>query len=138
MPIDKFEQRSAYRGSPPRPSLFVGFKRADGRHDLQLLADTGNPCAIVTSQAIMTSLSHRSAPDVISNFGLLTGGWLRLFMPEFGVDHEFIGYGSDAVAGATTKSDSDFEGLAGLPFLRLLEFGGDEDWFWLRSAAPLS
>ena len=29
----------------------------------------------------------------------------------------------------------DFSGLVGLPLLRLLEYGGDADWFWLRPAS---
>jgi hypothetical protein len=28
----------------------------------------------------------------------------------------------------------DFDGLAGLPLLGLLEYGGNADWFWLRAA----
>jgi hypothetical protein len=80
----------------------------------------------------MARLRHRAASDVHSNFGLLEGGWLHLTMPELGLDQDIESFGSDAVATATKASSPDFEGLAGLPFLRLLEYGGDADWFWLR------
>ena len=101
-------------------------------HAIQLLADTGNPCALILSQAFMVRLKHRAASDLHSNFGLLEGGWLHLTMPELGLDQDVEGFASDAVVTATKASSPDFEGLAGLPFLRLLEYGGDADWFWLR------
>jgi hypothetical protein len=44
-------------------------------------------------------------------------------------------YGSDAAVAAIRKSHADFAGLVGLPFLRLMEYGGDTDWFWIRSTA---
>lgn len=106
--------------------------RDGGRETLELLADTGNPCAIVISTIAMAKLSFLAAPDINSNFGLLEGGWLRIDMPELSLDQEIIGYASDAVAGATKRSDPAFQGLAGLPFLRLAEFGGDDESFWLR------
>jgi hypothetical protein len=101
-------------------------------HEFELLADTGNPFAIVFGQAAMASLKLRTAPDVHTNFGVLQGGWLHVHMPELGLDTDVIGYSSDAVVNATQTSSADFQGLAGLPFLRLLEYGGDADWFWLR------
>jgi len=81
----------------------------------------------------MANLKQRAAPDVNSNFGLLEAGWLHLSMPELGPDQDVVGYASDVVVTATKASSPDFEGLAGLPVLRLLEYGGDADWFWLRS-----
>ncbi len=80
----------------------------------------------------MAGLKQRSTPDLQSNFGLLEGGWLHVTMPELGLDQDVGGFASDAVVTATKASSPDFEGLAGLPFLRLLEYGGDADWFWLR------
>jgi hypothetical protein len=82
----------------------------------------------------MANLALRAAPDLHSNFGLLEGGWLHLAMPELGLDQDLVGYASDAVVTATKASSPDLLGLAGLPFLRLLEYGGDADWFWLRPA----
>ena len=128
------EQRNAYKGIPPRPWVRVRLIAPDGTtHEVELLADTGNPCAIIIGEALMATLKQRAAPDIRSNFGLLQGGWLRLTMPELGMDQDVIGFASDAVVSATKASSPDFEGLAGLPLLRLLEYGGDADCFWIRS-----
>jgi hypothetical protein len=127
------EQRNPYKGSPSRPWVRLRLTAPDGTTQaVELLADTGNPCAIISSQALMARLKQRAAPDLQSNFGLLEGGWLRLSTPELGLDQDVVGFASDAVVTATKASSLDFEGLAGLPFLRLLEYGGDADWFWLR------
>jgi len=127
------EQRNPYKGSPPRPWVRVRLTAPSGsRHEVEMLADTGNPCAMIISQALMASLKQRAAPDLNSNFGLLRGGWLHLTMPELGLDQEIEAFASDPVVTATKGSSPDFEGLAGLPFLRLLEYGGDADWYWLR------
>lgn len=127
------EQRNPYKGSPPRSWVRLRVTAADGTlHEVEVLADTGNPCAIIISQALMAKLKQRTAPDLRSNFGLLEGGWVHLTIPELGLDEDLVGYASDAVVAATKASSADLEGLAGLPFLRLLEYGGDADWFWLR------
>ncbi|MCI0358407.1 MAG: hypothetical protein L0211_07990 [Planctomycetaceae bacterium] len=68
-----------------------------------------------------------------TNFGALDGGWLRVQIPELAFDATILAYGSDAVLQAAQASHSDFAGLAGLPLLRMLEYGGDRDSFWLRS-----
>ena len=130
------EQRNPYKGSPPRPRVCLRLTEKDGTtHELALLADTGNPFAIVISEAAMASLKLKMAPDVSTNFGVLLGGWVHIHMPELGVDTDLIGYASDAVVSSTQTSSPEFQGLAGLPFLRLLEYGGDADWFWLRAAS---
>ena len=72
-------------------------------------------------------------PDVDPNFGMLEGGWLQLVMPELGLDIPILGYASDAVVTAAKSDHVDFEGLAGLPLLRLMEYGGDATCFWIRS-----
>lgn len=134
MPLRRNEQRNSYKGVPARPVVHVRvWTRDGGRETLELLADTGNPCAIVISTIAMAKLNFLAAPDIKNNFGLLEGGWLRIDMPELGLDQEIIGYASDAVAIATKRSDPAFQGLAGLPFLRLVEFGGDAASFWLRA-----
>lgn len=130
------EQRNVYKGCPPRPWVHLRLAVPDGTAlEVELLADTGNPCAIITSQAVMARLKHRSAPNLNSNFGLLLGGWVHLAMPELGLDHDMEGYASGQVVAGTKASTPDIEGLAGLPFLRLLEYGGDSSWFWLRVGA---
>lgn len=127
------EQKNTYQGTPPRAWLRLRLKAIDGTEiELNLLADSGNPYAIVLSQARMAQLETADGPDVKTNFGLLEGGWLQLAMPEFGLGHDVLGYGSDAVVRAAQASRPDFEGLVGLPFLRLLEYGGDADFFWIR------
>ena len=101
-------------------------------HERELLADTGSPCAIIVGLADLNLLVHAGAAGVNSNFGFLTGGWLELQMPELGLVQPIHGYGSDSVLQAVQRDSSDFSGLVGLPLLRLLEYGGDADWFWLR------
>ena len=80
----------------------------------------------------MAELKWDDVAAANSNFGLLDGGWIRVAMPELGLDQDLVGYSNDAVANAAKRSDPDFEGVVGLPFLRLFEFGGDPDSFWLR------
>jgi len=88
-------------------------------HEIELLADTGNPFAVVISHAVMASLKIRSAPDVNTNFGVLEGGWVHLQMPELGLDGDVIGYASDAVVNSTQTSSPDFQGARRLAALAL-------------------
>lgn len=139
MIVAAFEQRNPYKGKPPRPWIRLRLEALDGtRVELELLADTGNPCALIIASPSMARLKAGDAPDIQSNFGLLQGGWLQLAMPELGLTQPVVGYASDAVAAAARASHGDLEGLAGLPLLRLLEYGGDADWFWVRpkSSSP--
>jgi len=96
-----------------------------------MIADTGNPCALIISQRNMATMKLRDALSVNSNFGLLEGGWLRIQMSQLGLDQEILGYASDAVVNATKASSPDFEGLVGLPLSRLLEYGGNAHSFWI-------
>lgn len=133
MSTPPFEQRNRYKGDPARPWVRLRFIQPDGTvHNIELLADTGSPSAIVISPALMAILKRQDADDHYSNFGWLQGGWLRLSMPELGLDQDLLAYASDDIAIATRASNPDFEGLAGLPFLRLLEYGGNADEFWIR------
>lgn len=102
------------------------------------MADTGNPLALIIASHNMARLKVGDAPDIQSNFGSLQGGWLQLAMPELGLVQAVPGYASDTVAAAAKASHIDFEGLAGLPLLRLLEYGGDANWFWVRAAGTRS
>jgi hypothetical protein len=129
-----FEQRNRYKGSPERPWVRLRLAAIDGTAvELEFVADTGNPCAVVLGQQHMGRLKLGDGPDLNSNFGLLEGGWLQLNMPELGLVRPVLGYSSDAIMIAAKNNHPDFEGLAGLPLLRLIEYGGDADWFWLRS-----
>ena len=126
-------QRNPYKGLPPRAWVRTRFRRPDGTvAELDLVADTGNPFAVVLGSSWMAQLNHRALPDRNSNFGLMQGGWLLLNMPELALDHFVPGYGSDDVMVSTRASSPDFEGLVGLPLLRLLEYGGNSAAFWIR------
>jgi hypothetical protein len=127
------EQRNRYKGFPARPWVRLRLTALDSaEHALELLADTANPCALIICRPAMAILKLRTAPDITSNFGLLEGGWLHIYMPELGLDLDVKGYASDAVVTGALASSPDFQGLVGLPFLRLLEYGGDINRFWLR------
>ena len=128
------EQRNPYKGSPPRPWMRLTLVASDGAtRDLEVLVDTGNPCALIVDSAALLRFNLGVTPGLNTNFGVLDGGWLRVQIPALGFDASVLGYGSDAVAQAAQASHSDFEGLAGLPLLRMLEYGGDRDWFWIRT-----
>lgn len=99
---------------------------------VELLADTGNPCALIIGARQMQRFRLADGPDVLTNFGLLCGAWLRVTIPEVGFDQFLLGYASDAVAVAARDSDAGFQGLAGLPLLRMMQYGGESSGFWLR------
>jgi hypothetical protein len=80
----------------------------------------------------MARFKQRDAPDAESNFGLLQGGWIRVGIPELNLDKFVLAYGSDAVAESAKLSHFNFEGLVGLPLLRMTDYGGDANWFWLQ------
>jgi hypothetical protein len=134
MTASSYEQRNAYKGKPQRPWVRIRIADKNGiNREFDLLADTGNPCAIIISALAL--MQHAGGRFVRSNFGGLQGGWLQLAMPELGLDQGILGFGSDAVVAAAQASSPDFEGLVGLPLLRLMEYGGDANGFWVR---PLS
>lgn len=126
------EQRNRYKGSPPRPWFRLVLVAADGTtREIEALADTGNPCALIVSTQTIGECNVGLAPGMSTNFGRLVGGWLRVRVPELSFDETILAYGSDEVVEATQASDGDLQALAGLPLLRLLEYGGDCDSFWL-------
>jgi hypothetical protein len=128
-----FEQRNPYKGRPERPWIRLRLAAPSGvTTEMDLLADTGNPCALIISQHDMRGLKAGDGPDVSTNFGLLQGGWLQLAMPELGLIQPVLGYASDAVVAAAKADHADFAGLAGLPLLRLTQYGGNIDCFWIR------
>jgi hypothetical protein len=131
-----FVQHNPYKGTIPRSWVRLRFAAADGSlHERELLADTGSPCAVILGQTDLALLLRASAAGIQTNFGPLTGAWLELHMPELGLTSAILGFGSDAVS-QTVQSDSpDFWGLAGLPLLRMVEYGGDAVSFWARKPA---
>jgi hypothetical protein len=79
-------------------------------------------------------LRQKRVRDIPTNYGRLTGGRIRVVIPAIGFDDIVLGYGSDPAVATARKSHPDFAGLVGLPFLRLMEFGGDANDFWIRPA----
>jgi hypothetical protein len=127
------EQRNPYMGSPARPRLRLVLVAADGtQRQVEALADTGNPCALIVGQEVMDQFNQGLVPGMSTNFGRLAGGWLRVQIPEVEFDANLIAYASDAVAQAAAESHPSFQALAGLPLLRMMEYGGNGDGFWVR------
>ena len=129
------EQRYPYRG--PRPWLRLGFMAADGSVlYLDLVADTGSPASLILREDLFDRLVPEPTRDRAGNFGLLRGGWLRLYNPELGLVEFVEGYGNDDAPRRVARSHPDFAGLVGLPVLRLGEYGGNATDFWFRTQAP--
>ncbi|MDZ4852693.1 MAG: hypothetical protein SGI77_25670 [Pirellulaceae bacterium] len=129
------EQRNIYRGSPARAWIRLQLlSRVSEIVELEFLVDTGNPCAVIIDESTMMANRWREATQTDSNFGLLTGGWLHITVPETGFDAKMLGYSNDTVASVVKRSDPNFGGLVGLPLLRLFEYGGDAGTFWIRSS----
>jgi hypothetical protein len=59
-------------------------------------------------------------------------------MPELQLTNAILGFGSDNVLNAVRSDSPDFAGLAGLPLLRKVQYGGDSHTFWLRKPAASS
>ena len=135
MPEARAEQRNVYRGEPARAWVHAELVAREGRrHALDLVVDTGNPCEVIIDIATMLAMEWREATDSDSNFGLVRGGWLRLAIPEIGFDARFVGFANDKVVEIVKRSDRRFGGLIGLPLLRMLEYGGDQGCFWVRTS----
>ena len=57
-----------------------------------------------------------------------------LAIREIGFDARFVGHANDKVVEIVKRSDRRFGGLIGLPFLRMLEYVGDQGFFWVRTS----
>jgi hypothetical protein len=131
-------QLNAYKGATPRSWVRLRFAAVDGSlHERELLADTGSPCAVILGQTDVALLLRASAAGIQTNFGPLTGAWLNIDMPELGLTRPILGFGSDAVSQTVQGDSPDFSGLAGLPLLRMVEYGGDAASFWIRKPAGI-
>jgi hypothetical protein len=130
-----YRQQNPYKGTSPRCWVRLRFASADGSlHERELIADTGSPCAVILGQTDLALLFRSAAAGMNSNFGHLTGAWLELSMPELGLNAPILCYGSDQVLQAVQGDSVDFAGLAGLPLLRMVEYGGDATSFWIQEA----
>ena len=91
MPGTPLEQRNEYRGDPARAWLRLELISATGRaREVDLLADTGNPCAVILDTATMEAVRWRESIWTHSNLGPLEGGWLRISIPRLGSDVEKV------------------------------------------------
>jgi hypothetical protein len=125
-------QTNSYQGTPSRAWLKVQLVALDGEQlELNLLADTGNPFALIIPDQALTDFKHRDGPSADTNFGPLRGGLLCVSVPELRENLMMASYGSDAVAKAARTSHPDLDGLVGLPFLREFRYGGDGHKFWI-------
>jgi hypothetical protein len=100
--------------------------------ELDLVADTGCPVGVILRADLFHALRYGTVPDIESNFGMLVGGWLRIYLPAWGLVELVRGYGNDKAASDVKLEHPDFVGLVGLPILRLGEYGGNADAFWFR------
>ncbi|MBX9584674.1 MAG: hypothetical protein K2X87_30595 [Gemmataceae bacterium] len=131
------EQRNPYRAG--RPWLRLGFMTIDGTvRELELVADTGSPGAVIVGETLFDQLVHDRVRDRPGRFGTHRAGWVRLYSPELALVEFVLGYGNDDTARTAGRSSLRFAGLVGLPILRLGEYGGNADAFWFRypSATP--
>ena len=126
------EQRNRYLGG--RPWLHLGFKAVDGTvHELKLVADTGSAGGVILRPDWFLKVRHERTASRESNFGPMVSGWLRMYQPNLGLVEFVRGYASEKAATIAANSDPEFVGLVGLPVLRLMEYGGDYDSFWIRT-----
>ena len=131
----RLEQRNPYAGVPQRAWVTVRFVALDSTVvQLKLMVDTGCPCSLVVGSEFAAAFQHQHAPDSMSNFGNLAGAWFQIQLADIGLSVRVVGYGSEEVLRASKQSHREFDGLIGLPLLRLCEYGGDRDYFWLREA----
>ena len=134
MPEAHEEQRNIYRGEPARAGCESVYRPCRPAADSSTCSfDTGNPYEVIIDAATMRSMQWHTADRSESNFGIAEGGWLQIAIPEIGFDSFIVGYANDKIAAIVKRSDRDFDGLIGLPFLRMLEYGGDRGYFWIRA-----
>ena len=135
MPRPAKAQRNPYRGEPARACVQLAVHPLQGApRDLVFLVDTGCPCPLIVAEEVWRDCLLEEAGDVMTNFGLLKGGWSQVTVGVVDINLRVKTYGSDAVAAAVRQSVPEFAGLAGLPLLRMFEYGGDSSEFWLQSA----
>lgn len=127
------EQRNPYLGAAPRAWLRVRFLDPnDTPVELTRVADTGSPYAVIIDVLALGRLTRAAALPVVSTFGPMTSGWVRLSMPAFGIDQDILCYGRPTIEAAVQADDPSFHGLVGLPILQLAEYGGNATDFWFR------
>ena len=128
------EQRHQYKGDPPTPWVTVAFRWADGRGyvEKQLAVDTGDDQEARISSQNMRRLKVLDGPTVETNFGTAYGGWVRIRIAELGIDRWALVFATDQLISAVRRISPDFEGQVGMQFLRQVEYGGNDQEFWIR------
>lgn len=138
MAKNPYRQQNPYKGTSSRCWVRLRFAAPDGSlHERELIADTGSPCAVILGQSDLALLVRSAAAGMNSNFGRLTGAWLELAMPELGLNTLVVGYGSGQLLQTVQRDSIDFAGVAGLPLLRMVEYGGDATSFWIQEASAV-
>lgn len=128
------EQRNSYKGQPPRPWLRLEFLAPDGvTLAAEMLADTGSPPAFILKPELFDRLVTRYTRQIDTNFGPMQGGWVRLYTRALGLVETVEAFRSEKSAQTAARSHPDFVGVVGLPVLRLAEYGGNADEFWIRT-----
>ncbi len=126
-------QRNPYRGVPPRAWIVASLIAPDGtRQQFDLVADTGCQFHLVIAKATLLRFQERPGVPQVSSYGHHASGWVRVVIPEVGLDQLLLGCESDVVVGLVQADDPDFAGLVGLPLLQFMEYGGDATEFWIR------
>jgi hypothetical protein len=129
------EQRHRYKGDPPRPWVRIRLVGVNGSaQERDLVVDTGNPFPLIIDAMTMHSIGRGQSSSLETNYGALNGRSVRVVVPELDPEFDAIGYLSDAIVAAVRTSHPDFQGMVGLPLLRMMEYGGDSDGFWIRPA----
>src|SRR5207302_10114679 len=107
-------QQNPYEGNPPRPWISLQIITSDGDViPAQLLADTGNPYAIIVSHKVLELARVEEGPAFKTNFGLLDGGWIRIVIPELKVDQELMAFANEPAVELARASWPHLDGLAG-------------------------
>lgn len=100
---------------------------------MNVVVDTGNPCGLIVSSEVLAEYHWKDSLGTGSNFGTLQGGWVRLGIPGIEFDEKIVAYSNDSILSLVQRSDASFQGLMGLPLLRMLSYGGDAGHFWVES-----
>lgn len=133
--LNRDEQRHLYKGIPLSPWIRVAFDRADGHgvRSRDLAIDTGDPRAVRIGSNDLRLFRFADGPFIRTNFGPAFGGWVRLTIPDIGLDRWVLAFATDALVTAVRGLHPDFAGQAGMELLREVEYGGNDREFWVRS-----
>jgi hypothetical protein len=129
------EQRNRYRDQPPVPWIRTRFVRADGHGAIEraLAVDTGDEQAVRIGSADMELIKLRPGPTMQTNFGRAVGGWVMLSIPEIGLERAMLAFATDELVAVVRQISPELAGQVGMQLLRMVEYGGNDHEFWVRS-----